>query len=331
MAEVFVAEAAGLVGKKRVAAVKRVRRDLVDNVELCAMFLDEARLAAELHHPNIVEVYSFGTGGPGSHVRPYIAMELIDGLPLAVLLRHSSAACRQLPLAAVAEIGVALAAALHYAHTLRSHEGEPMRIVHRDVSPHNVLIARDGTVKLIDFGIARAATRATHTKTGHMRGKLAYAAPEQIAAGSVDGRTDVFALGVLLYEATTLTRPFTGDSEPAIVAAILEGRRKPLVEVRPDAKPLADAVERAMQIDPEARWQSAAELGQALEHALDRSGAGRRALSELVALVEQNRSGDRQVSSGPLLEMAATTLTGPTPATGGTETVADPVSVAPRR
>jgi len=328
MAEVFVAEAVGLLGKKRVAAVKRVRRDLVDNVELCAMFLDEARLAAELRHPNIVEVYSFGTGGPGSHVRPYIAMELVEGLPLAVLLRHSALAHRELPLAAVSEIGVSLASALHYAHTLRRHDGEPLRIVHRDVSPHNVLISREGEVKLIDFGIARAATRATHTKTGHMRGKLAYAAPEQISAGEVDARTDVFALGVLLYETATLTRPFSGDSEPAIVAAILEGRRKRLTELRPDAKPLADAIERAMQIDPAKRPQSAAELEEALERGVAREGAGKRALSELVAMVERDLAKSRPVGSGPELEIGATTLTGSGPHSGDTATVAD--SVAPK-
>lgn len=328
MAEVFLAEAVGLLGKKRVAAVKRVRRDLVDNVELCAMFLDEARLAAELRHPNIVEVYSFGTGGPGSHVRPYIAMELVEGLPLAVLLRHSALAHRELPLAAVSEIGVSLASALHYAHTLRRHDGEPLRIVHRDVSPHNVLISREGEVKLIDFGIARAATRATHTKTGHMRGKLAYAAPEQISAGEVDARTDVFALGVLLYETATLTRPFSGDSEPAVVAAILEGRRKQLAELRPDAMPLAEAIERAMQIDPAKRWQSAAELEEALGRAVAREGSGRRALSELVSMVERDLAKSRPVGSGPELEIGATTLTGSGSHSGDTATVAD--SVAPK-
>ena len=329
MAEVFVAEAVGLLGKKRVAAVKRVRRDLVDNVELCAMFLDEARLAAELHHPNIVEVLSFGTGGPGSHVRPYIAMELVDGLPLAVLLKHSAAARRDLPMAALKEVGGALASALHYAHTLRSPDGKPLGLVHRDVSPHNVLISRDGDVKLIDFGIARAATRVTHTKTGHMRGKLAYAAPEQLAGGAVDARTDVFALGVLLYETATLSRPFIGDSEPAIVAAILEGRRKPLAELRADAKPLASAIERAMAVEPSARWQTAAELEEALAAALPRSSRGRQALSELVALVEKDLAKGRPVQSGPELEMGATTLTGSGPHSGNTATVAD--SVPPKR
>ncbi len=332
MAEVFVAEAVGLLGKKRVVAVKRVRRDLVDNVELCAMFLEEARLAAELHHPNIVEVMSFGTGGPGSNVRPYIAMELVEGLPLAVLLRFSAAHQRDLPLSAVVEIGTCLASALHYAHTLKSHDGERLRIVHRDVSPHNVLISRDGAVKLIDFGIARAATRAAHTKTGHMRGKLAYAAPEQVSASSVDARTDVFSLGVLLFEALTLKRPFTGDSEPAIVSAILEGRHKNLAELRADAAKLAPAVERAIEISPEARWQSAAELGSALEKSFERGTSGRSALRELVAWVEAEREQKREASSGPLLELAPTTLTGSAPrsASGSTETVADPPSVAAR-
>ena len=323
MAEVFVAEAVGLLGSKRVAAVKRVRRDLVDNAELCSMFLEEARLAAQLHHPNIVEVLSFGTGGPGSHVRPYIAMELVDGLPLAILLRHSALSRRELPLAAVAEIGAALASALHHAHTLRDHDGTLLHVVHRDVSPHNVLISRGGEVKLIDFGIARAATHATHTKTGHMRGKLAYAAPEQLTGAGVDARTDVFALGVLLFEATALARPFAGDSESAMVTAILEGRRKQLTEARPDAEPLAAAIERAMHIDPKRRWQSAEELEGAILKAVPRSEAGRRALSELVDLVERDRKRGESTGSGPILELAAATLSGGPPSTGNTATLAD--------
>jgi serine/threonine protein kinase len=328
MAEVFMAEAVGLLGQKRVAAVKRVRRDLVDNVELCAMFLEEARIAAELHHPNIVEVYSYGTGAPGSQVRPYIAMELVDGLPLAVLLRHSAMGQRPLPLAAVVEIGRALSSALQYAHTLRDSEGNPLSIVHRDVSPHNVLVSRDGDVKLIDFGIARAATRAMHTKTGHMRGKLAYAAPEQVAAGVVDARTDVYSLGVLLYEAAALTRPFVGESEPAIVAAIMEGKRRPLSEVRADAGELAAVIERAMELLPDARWQDAKSLGEALARAFQPQDSARRALADIVARVEAERTTSRSPLSGPVFEVAATTLTSSGPASGDTATVADPPSVA---
>jgi serine/threonine protein kinase len=331
MAEVFVAEAVGLLGDKRVAAVKRVRRDLVENQELCAMFLDEARLAAQLHHPNIVEVYAFGTGGVDSAVRPYIAMELVDGLPLGVLLRYSAALGKPLSLEAVAEIGVSLGLALHYAHTLSGPEGEPLRIVHRDVSPHNVLVSRDGVVKLIDFGIARAATRESRTRAGHMRGKVSYAAPEQISAGPVDARTDVFSLGVLLYEVASLRRPFVADSEPAIVAAILEGRRQPLRELRPDAGAIADVIERAIKNEPAERWPSAKAFGDALGAALGKPLRGPSALRELVRLVDAERSDSREAHSGPIIEVAAsTTISAPTAPPGDTETVADPAMASQR-
>jgi serine/threonine protein kinase len=325
MAEVFMAEAVGLVGEKRVAAVKRVRRDLVDNQELCSLFLDEARLASQLRHPNIVEVYAVGTGEAGSAVRPYIAMELVDGLALALILRFSSAFDRRLPLGAVAEIGVALSAALQYAHTLRGPDGELLRIVHRDVSPHNVLISREGAVKLIDFGIARAATRETQTRAGHMRGKLAYAAPEQLRGTAIDARTDIFSLGVLLYEAATLTRPFHGDSEPEIVGAILEGRRRPITSLRQDAGALGEVIERAMQSDPDARWQSARELGQALRRAFEEPLPGPRVLSGLVAMVDAERSGLRNLPSLPPPPLSASTTISSHPGDpDGTTTAIDP-------
>jgi serine/threonine-protein kinase len=323
MAEVFVAEAVGLLGQKRVAAVKRVRRDLVQNQELCAMFLDEARLAAELCHPNIVEVYGFGTGGQGSSVRPYIAMELVDGLPLGVLLRYAAARKEPLPLGVVAEIGCRLCSALEYAHTLTSADGEPLRIVHRDVSPANVLISKQGRVKLIDFGIARAATRETHTRAGHMRGKIGYAAPEQIAAGPIDARTDVFALGVLLYEAVTLKRPFAGDSEPAIVAAILEGKKDKLVALRPEAAALSEVIERAIESDPRARWPSARAFSKALERASTSLTQGEEVLAAWFESLKADEASEDK--SGPVIEVAAPgTQTSVSQPSGDTVTAMDP-------
>lgn len=325
MAEVFVAEAVGLLGEKRVAAVKRVRRDLVENQELCAMFLGEARLAAELRHPNIVEVYSFGTGGEGSSVRPYIAMELVDGMPLGLLLRYSAAKKEPVPLGVVAEIGLALCSALEYAHTLKSSEGEPLRIVHRDVSPANVLISREGRVKLIDFGIARAATREPHTRAGHMRGKIGYAAPEQIAAGPIDARTDIFALGVLLYEAIALKRPFAAESEPAIVASILEGKRTPLAELRADARELASVVERAMSVDPTERWPSAREMGSALQRASTRLACGQNEVARWFQGIGTPSAGAGDDGTGPVIEVAAsTTQTSVSQPSGDTVTAMDP-------
>jgi serine/threonine protein kinase len=324
MAEVFVAEAVGLLGEKRVAAVKRVRRDLVENQELCAMFLGEARLAAELRHPNIVEVYGFGTGGEGSAVRPYIAMELVDGMPFGLLLRYATAKKQEVPLGVVTEIGLALCSALEYAHTLTSSEGEPLRVVHRDVSPANVLIARDGRVKLIDFGIARAATREPHTRAGHMRGKIGYAAPEQIAGGPIDARTDIFALGVLLYEAAALKRPFAGSSEPAVVASILEGKRVPLVELRPEARELASVIERALCVDPRERWASARELGNALEKAAKGVTRGPNAVAEWFESVAGG-PGQSEESTGPVIEVAAsTTEASVSQPSGDTVTTMDP-------
>jgi serine/threonine protein kinase len=200
-----------------------------------------------------------------------------------------------------------------------------LHIVHRDVSPHNVLVSRDGTVKLIDFGIARAATRATHTKTGHMRGKLAYAAPEQVSAGAVDSRSDVFSLGVLLYEAATLERPFSGDNELDVAVAIMDGRHKSLLELRPDARGLAAVVERAISPDPAARWQTAKELGEALVRELGVPLPGPQVLKELVEKVQAERDTATASHSGPAFEVAMTTLTGSAPRSGETETVADSV------
>ncbi|MCA9592425.1 MAG: serine/threonine protein kinase [Myxococcales bacterium] len=326
MAEVFMAEAVGLLGEKRVAAVKRVRRDLVDDVELCAMFLDEARLAAELHHPNIVKVYSFGTGSQGSAVRPYIAMELVDGLPLSIVLRSSAVLNRPLSLGAITEIGVALCSALHYAHTLTGPDGELLGIVHRDVSPHNVLVSKGGQVKLIDFGIARARTREAHTKAGRMRGKLAYSAPEQISARPVDARTDIFSLGILLYEATALARPFQAEDESALVNAIVVGKHKKLAEVRPEAAALAEVIERAMHPDPAARWPDAQAFGDALKEALGEPLPGPALLADRVALVEAERSGLRELPSlrPPPVSTASESSTLTDSEVEGTVTVADP-------
>ncbi len=278
MAEVFMAESVGLVGPARRAAVKRVRRDLVDDPALCAMFVDEARLAARLEHPNIVKVFSVGTGSG----RPYIAMELIEGLPLSAVLRRRAPTDPPIPLATIAAIGAALCDALAYAHRLADADGVPLHLVHRDVSPQNVMIDRDGGVKLIDFGVARARTRQMHTEVGHVRGKLSYAAPEQLRGDPLDGRADLFALGVVLYELATLQRPFGGTSESAICAAILEGRRRPILELRPDATALAAVIDRALAPDRDERFADATEFAAALRAAFGDVLAGAAAIRAML-------------------------------------------------
>lgn len=293
MAEVFLAEAVGLVGPVRLAAVKRVRRDLVDDAELCEMFMEEARLAAQLHHPNIVETYAFGAGNG----RPYIAMELVDGLPLSKVVRYLAQKERQMDIPTVVEIGVGLCRALQHAHDLVGPDQTPLGVVHRDVSPHNVLLGRDGSVKLIDFGIARARTRESHTAIGKVRGKLTYAAPEQLNKGELDRRTDIFAVGVLLFELATSVRPFGEAHEAGTVGAILQGRHPALAKLRPDAGALAEPIERAMAHEPDERFDDAEAFAQALEAALGQPRAGPACVRDLMESIVEDATGLAAVSS----------------------------------
>jgi serine/threonine-protein kinase len=257
---------------------------------------------------NIAEVHTYGRASG----RPFIAMELIDGPSLAAILRRRARAVRPIALATIAEIGVELCAALGYAHTLAGSDGVALGLVHRDVSPQNVLLERDGGLKLIDFGIARASTRTSHTRVGQIRGKLAYAAPEQLLGKPVHARADLFALGVLLYEALALERPFTGDSDSAIVSAVIDGRRRPVAEKRPGAGPLASVIELALATDPDARFASAAEFAGALRDAVGEL-PGPSALRELV----------RETESLPEVTL-------PTEATTATSPRTEPATLAAR-
>jgi len=169
--------------------------------------------------------------------------------------------------------------------------------VHRDVSPHNVLLGRDGSVKLIDFGIARARTHESHTAVGKVRGKLAYAAPEQLNRGELDRRTDIFALGVLLFELATSVRPFGEPHEAGTVGAILQGRHPSLAKLRPDAALLAKPIERAMEHDPDDRFEDAEAFAQALEAALGEPLPGPARVRELMDTIADDATGLAAISS----------------------------------
>jgi serine/threonine protein kinase/CheY-like chemotaxis protein len=218
MAEVFLATRAGDAAP---VVIKRILPQLMRSPDAVAMFLDEGRLGGMLEHESIVRVLEVGEAPSGES---FIALEFVDGPDLAQLLRDSKETDSPLPRPLVVWIAREAARALHAAHQARHAEtGDKLRLVHRDVSPHNVLVSRDGKVKLTDFGVAKSEAQLNRTATGVLKGKVAYMSPEQVRGEAVDARTDVFALGVTLYEALVGRRPFGGKSEVEIIQAILQG------------------------------------------------------------------------------------------------------------
>ncbi|RMH38715.1 MAG: serine/threonine protein kinase, partial [Deltaproteobacteria bacterium] len=262
MAEIFLARATGIEGFEKRVVVKRILPHLADSPEFVSMFLDEARLAATLHHANIAQVYDIGIDGDSY----FFAMEYIEGKDVRHVRKRLRRRGESLPLPHALHIALGVAAGLHAAHERRGHDGRPLHIVHRDVSPSNVLVTFDGGVKLIDFGIAKAAQRTTHTRTGVLKGKSAYMSPEQWLGEPVDRRSDVFALGILLYELTVGHRLFKKGAEYEVMRAFVKGR-SPLAHAFPDGYPaqLERIVRRALARFPEERYPTAAAMHADLE------------------------------------------------------------------
>src|SRR5579859_624404 len=187
MAEVFLARHIGVEGFERRVAIKRILPHLSDSEGFRSMFLDEARLAAQLSHPNVVHIYDFGRAGDYD----FIAMEFVDGVDIGQLIRRGRK--HPVPFELAARILSDVCGALHYAHRITDAGGRPLNLVHRDVSPQNVLVSYDGVVKLVDFGIAKAAFAAGRTRPGVVKGKYAYMSPEQVEGRALDGRSDLFS------------------------------------------------------------------------------------------------------------------------------------------
>jgi serine/threonine-protein kinase len=262
MAEIFLAKQTGIEGFERNLVIKRMLPHLSRQPHFVGMFLDEARLAARLVHPNIMPIYDVGLAD-GSY---YITMEYLPGEDLSWVLRQAALRRLQLPLDMVVRIIADAARGLDYAHRFTDEEGRPLHVVHRDVSPSNLYVGYEGAVKVLDFGIAKAESRVTTTGTGMVRGKQMYMAPEQSRGESVDCRCDIYALGVTLYEALTISRPFLRDTVDATVSAVLQGQFEPPRRRRPELPEALEAVVlRAMALDPDARYQSAGELADALD------------------------------------------------------------------
>ncbi len=283
MAEIYVARTRSS-GYERVCVVKKLLPQHADKEDFIQMFLDEGRVAAALNHPNVVQMFEFGSDG-GDH---YLAMEYLHGEDLRTVMRAMRAEGRLIPREHVLNVVIGVCAGLHHAHEARSVDGAALEIVHRDVSPHNVFVTFEGGVKVVDFGIATSHGRQTETKHGTLKGKVPYMSPEQIKGKKVDRRTDVYAVGVMLYELLLGRRPYVlpNSGEFALMMAIARNDVRPATNVDPSFPPALDAiVQRAMAYDPRTRYQTMRELQADLEAYARESGhaVSPLALSEYMA------------------------------------------------
>ena len=280
MAEVFLALARGPNGFSKLVVLKLLRPHLADDDEFLDMFLAEARLAACLNHANVVQTYEVGVEG-GRHA---IVMEYLEGRTLAQIHRQAK---EELPLALELRVLADVLAGLHHAHELVDHEGARLDIVHRDVSPQNVFVTYDGQVKLLDFGIAKAANGGSRTKTGVFKGKLRYTAPERLGGVDADRRSDVFSVGVMLWQRLTGRRMWAGMNDLGIMRSLATGA--PIArprDVNPRVPEVLDAIcTKALARAPTDRYATAAELQDALEDHLEaESSAGtHRALARFMS------------------------------------------------
>lgn len=261
MADVHLAVAIGPAGFSKLQVIKRLRPGMTDIEEMRSMMLDEARLAARLNHKNIVQTNEVGIVDE----QYFLAMEYLDGQPYHRILKRAAQLGRTIPLPFAVKILCEILSGLHYAHEAKDYDGHPLGVVHRDVSPQNVFVTYDGQVKVVDFGIAKAARRLVETQTGIIRGKITYMAPEQAFASEVDRRADIFSVGVLLWEAVAGERLWGNLSDPEIVARLLH-EIPSVATVRPDAPAdLVDLCARALARDPARRPATAAEMRSELE------------------------------------------------------------------
>ena len=274
MAEIFRAKRRGVEGFEKMVAVKRILPHLSDNKEFVDMFINEAKMVAGLSHPNIVQIFDLGK----IENTYYIAMEYIEGLDLRAVLSRVRETETILDVDLSALVATKVASALEYAHRHRDPSGKPLRIVHRDVSPPNILISREGEVKLADFGIAKAAIKAPSTDSGSLRGKLLYMSPEQAWGRSMDKRSDIFSLGVVLFEMLAGRSLFMGTSEMSILERVREAHFltpssfNPAIPIELEA-----VVAKALKKEPDDCYQDASEMLRDLDGYLRRRPAVRAA------------------------------------------------------
>jgi serine/threonine-protein kinase len=254
MATVYLGRAIGTAGFERLVAVKVIHPHLASEPEFVEMFLDEARIAAKIHHPHVVEIMDLGEDDDLF----FMVMEYVEGDTLASLLRELRKREEQLALPAALQVVSDVCRGLAAAHDLKELDGRPVELVHRDVSPHNFLISMDGRVRVVDFGIMKAAGKRSTTLTGQLRGKVPYMSPEQAKAKPVDHRTDIFALGAVFWEMLAGERLFAGETESETLARVMQCSVPDILERRPELPEyIRPILKKSLAIDPDERYDSA--------------------------------------------------------------------------
>ena len=262
MAEVFLAKQTSVGGFERLVCIKCILPHLSEQHDFITMFHDEARIVANFSHPNIAQIIEIGIDDG----RAFIAMEYVEGEDLRNLYNLQAKLGEAVPLVYAAHITQSVAAGLDYAHARTDLEGQPLGVVHRDISPQNILISQDGHVKVIDFGVAKAANKVNETRVGVLKGKYAYMSPEQAMGDPIDGRTDVFALAITLYEITTGARLFKRKNELETLHAVIECEITPPSNIIAGYDPVLEKIIlKALAHEPDDRYQSAGELESALQ------------------------------------------------------------------
>lgn len=261
MAEVFIGESASIENFKKNVAIKRVLPHLAEKKRFINMFLDEARLCAQLSHSNVVQVFDIAKGD-GTY---FIVMEYVDGADLKAVIEHQKQQGKVLPVEVACLIAIKICEGLSYAHELKNNAGQPLRIVHRDMSPPNVLITKYGEVKIVDFGLAKASSQLEKSEPGIIKGKFSYLAPEAAQGLEVDLRADIFAVGIILWEMLAGRRLFFGDTDFATVKQVQEAHVPPLSKINKDVPVALDRIlSRALARDPAMRCGSARDLAKDL-------------------------------------------------------------------
>src|SRR4051812_17841684 len=262
-AEVFRGMSESMQGFKKAVAIKRVLPNLTSNQQFVAMFLDEAKLSLFLQHANVVQVFDISKAEDGTY---FLVMEFVDGCDLKALISYYQNAGRLMEIGLALYLMIESAKGLHYAHMLENPQtGAPLNIVHRDVSPPNIMLSKNGEVKVVDFGLAKAASQIEITDEGVVKGKFSYLSPEAALGKEVDARTDVFALGIITWEMLTGRRLFYNDDPHAAINLVRAARVPSICAVNPKVDPELDAIVRkALARDPEQRTASAADYGDEL-------------------------------------------------------------------